>query len=70
MVPNHEKKGDYYENPCLSYWRQTFIIRKMVERKAFKGNQYVDAIYRNTGNEFMALNFEKKGHYNVNPCLS
>ena len=35
MMPNHEKKRDYYVNPCLSQIeRQTSILKKVV-REAF-----------------------------------
>ena len=35
MVPNHGKKGDYYDNTCLSHCRKNFTLRKMVDRVAF-----------------------------------
>ena len=35
MVPNHEKKGDYYVNLCLSELVDELLILKMVEREAF-----------------------------------
>ena len=34
MVPNHEKKGDYYANPSLSIWK-TNLNLKMVKKDAF-----------------------------------
>ena len=34
MIPNHEEKGDYYVNPCLSIERRT-SIPKLVIRKVF-----------------------------------
>ena len=35
MVPNLEKKGDYYVNLCLSQLANKLEFQKMVERKAF-----------------------------------
>ena len=35
MVPNHEKKGDYYVNLCLSQIKDVQWIKKMVEREVF-----------------------------------
>ena len=57
------------ESMFVPIGKQTLIL-KMVGTKAFKGNQNVNAIYRNAGKEFMAPNHEMKGHYYVNPCLS
>ena len=28
MVPNHEKKGDYYKNLCLSYYWMDFTSKE------------------------------------------
>ena len=34
MVPTHEKKEDYYENPCLCQLSANFYFEKMVEKKS------------------------------------
>ena len=39
MVPNHEKKGDYYENPRLSYCRISFTFKENGGKKAFQMNK-------------------------------
>ena len=35
MIPNHEKKGDYYVNPCLSKLVSELWFQKMVGREHF-----------------------------------
>ena len=68
MVPNNEKKGDYYVNPCLPNWKMNFNY-KTVERKVFFWNQRLDIIYPNEEKVFMVSNREKKVDYYVNLCL-
>ena len=35
IVPNYEKKGDYYMNPCLSKLTNELWFLKMVGKEAF-----------------------------------
>ena len=35
MVPNQEKKGDYYENMCLSHCRMNFTSKENGRKKSF-----------------------------------
>ena len=41
----------------------------MEEKKAFLQNENSNIIYSNEENVFKVPNHEKKGDYNVNPCL-
>ena len=50
--------------------RQTFILRKMVEGKAFLMNPKHQFIYLNDENGFKIPKHENKGDCYVNPCLS
>ena len=35
VVPNHEKKGDYYENPHLSHSRTNFTFKENGRKESF-----------------------------------
>ena len=69
MVPNHENKGDYYMNSCLSQSMDALWFQKMVGSEAFLTKTKHQFIYPKVENEFVALNHLKKGDYYVNPCL-
>ena len=34
MVPNHEKRGDYYVNPSLSQLKDD-LVKKMIDKQVF-----------------------------------
>ena len=38
IVPNNEKNGDYYQNPCLPIWRMNFDSKENGRRKSFSCN--------------------------------
>ena len=69
VVPNNERKGDYYVNLCYTIEKRTLIL-KMVEKDVFFCKQSLDIIYPNEENAFTMTNHERKGDYFVNPCLS
>ena len=70
MVPNHENKGDYYMNPCLSQLIDEIWFQKMVTSEHFFMKLKHQFIYSNKENVFMVPNHEMRGDYYVNPCLS
>ena len=67
MVPNHEKKRDYYV--FIQIDKRTLIL-KNGQKKRFLMNQSNNVIYPKEENEFMIHNHEKKRDYYMNPCLS
>ena len=70
IVPNHEKKADYYVNPYLLKLKDELQFRKWQKNQFFLSNQSIKIVYHNKKNVFMVPNHEKKVDYNVNPCLS
>ena len=68
MVPNHEKKGDYYVNMCLSQSINEFFLKK-VGRDVFHKKQKHQCHLPSKENEFMVPNHEKKENYYINSCL-
>ena len=70
MVPNHEKKEDYYVNMCLSQLIDELRFYKMVGNEVFPMKPKHPFIYPNKENEFIIPHLEKKKDYYVNLCLS
>ena len=35
VVPNHEKKGDYYKSPCLSHCQTNFNSKQNYGKRSF-----------------------------------
>ena len=66
MMPNYEKRGDYYVNPCLSH----FNTKKWWKEKLVIQSQSINVTYPNEVNDFIMPNHEKKGGYYMNLCLS
>ena len=70
MVPNNEKKGDYYVNLYLFELKDELWFSKMVGSKVFFMKLKHQFIYPNEVKDFMVPNYEKSRDYYVNPCLS
>ena len=60
MVPNHEKKGDYYVNLYLSQLTNKLSLYKMMEREAFLMQPKHQSHLPNKENEFLVPNHEEK----------
>ena len=54
----------------VSFDKWTLILKKMVERKAFLGNQRINIMYLDVDNMFIVANHKKNGHYYECPSLS
>ena len=54
--PNHENKGDYYVDPCLSQLIDEFWFWKVVGSKVFLIKPKHQFIYPNKENEFVVPN--------------
>ena len=60
MIPNHEKKRDYYVNQCLSQLKYELEFSKWQEEEFLLRNQGINIIYPNEENVFMMPNYEIK----------
>ena len=56
LNPNHEKKRDYYVNPCLSQLINELWFQKVVESKVFLMKPKHQFIYPNEGNDIEVPN--------------
>ena len=70
IVPNHEKKGNYYVNLCFVLIDRWTLILKVIERKDFLWNQSITIIYPNKENVFIGAQSWQKLDYYVNLCLT
>ena len=70
MMPNHEKKGDCYVNPCFIAIKRRTSILKFVIRVAFLMKSKHQYINPNEENVFIMPNLEMNRDYYVNPRLS
>ena len=70
MMPNYERKGDYYVNPGLSKKKDEFNYKKGTKRSSFLWNQSINIICPIEENVFMMPNNKKKGDCYMNTSLS
>ena len=70
MAPNHEKKGEYSVNPCLSQLKAELRFKNWQKEEFFLQNQSIRSIYPKNEYVIMVPNHEKRRDYHVNQCLS
>ena len=68
MMPNQEKNGDNYENPCSTFSSNNYDLRKKWEGKLFL-NQNINILYPNEENMFTMPNHKENRDYYGYPRL-
>ena len=71
MMPNHEKNGYNYENPCLCIsMDELWFMENGAKKKLFLQNQSINIMYLNVENMVVVSNHKKNGDYYENASLT
>ena len=70
MMPNHEKNGYNYENPCLSLLVDELCPKENGKKMLFLINQSINIMYPIAENMFIIPNHKKNGYNFGNSCSS